>query len=245
MSEKKPNLDLDHWISVQCKMNRLFVHDLKNPISALAANLNYLETVPLEDSEDLREALRDSVLAADMLLKLVENFDTIALLESGEHFPIHEINVADFIRSAAGRNRASADSAGIRISLREPLPSISQSWQTRYAELLIDNLIMSAVRHSPHGGSVFVELYEQNGNVCIAVSDQGQPVAKDFREDLFSRESQVEAKKKPSCRYGRGLGLYAAGLAATTLGGYIQIGEKDGLSEFVFICPIVKRTDDL
>ncbi len=124
MSES-PN-ELAHWISVQCKLNRLFVHDLKNPISALSANLNYLETVPLEESEDVREALTDSVLAASMLLKLVENFDLIALLESGEQFPKSRINAADFIRSAAVRNKGLSDSAGIRLNTID-MPSSSST----------------------------------------------------------------------------------------------------------------------
>jgi hypothetical protein len=43
---------LDEWRSIQCKLSRLFVHDLKNPISALSANLNFLEASRLEDTED-------------------------------------------------------------------------------------------------------------------------------------------------------------------------------------------------
>ena len=230
--------ELDKWISTQCKLNRLFVHDLKNPISALSANLNYLETVPLEESDDVREALTDSVLAASMLLKLAENFDLIALLESGESFPDSRINLSDFIRSSVTRNKGLSDSAGIRLMIREPLPNIGQVWQNRYAELLVDNLIMSAVRHSPHGGQVVVALSEANGEAHIAVLDQGPHIGPEYQGDLFTREAQVEAKRNPGCRYGRGLGLYAVGLALKVIGGRVEIGVQDDLTAFTFICPL-------
>lgn len=232
-----PN-DLKKWVSTQCKLNRLFVHDLKNPISALSANLNYLETVPLEESDDLREALTDSVLAAGMLLKLAENFDLIALLECGERFPESQMNLADFMRSAVSRNRGAADSAGVRLMLREPLPDIGQVWQNRYAELVIDNLIMSAVRHSPHGGRVILAMEEMGGEALLSVLDQGSRVVEEQREALLNRENQVEAKRNPGCRYGRGLGLYAAGLAARALDGRIEISEKDNFTDFSFICAV-------
>jgi signal transduction histidine kinase len=237
--------DLETWVSLQCKLNRLFVHDLKNPISALSANLNYLETVPLEESEDIREALSDSVLAAGMLLKLAENFDLIALLESGERFPESQVNLSDFVRSAVGRNKGLSDSAGIHLVIREPLADIGQIWQNRYAELVLDNLIMSAVRHSPHGGQVIVALTEKNGEARVAVLDHGPRIAEEFRAGLFARVSQVEAKRNPGCRYGRGLGLYAVGLAVEALGGRVEINENEGLTEFVCVTPIKAPPDDL
>jgi len=233
---------LSQWISTQCKLNRLFVHDLKNPISALSANLNYLETVPLENSEDVREALTDSVLAAGMLLKLAENFDLIALLESGETFPLTQVNLSDFVRTAVRRNKGLSDSAGIRLVIREPLPNVAQYWQNRYAELVIDNLIMSAVRHSSHGEQVIVGLNEVDGNARVTVLDQGPRIAEEHCAGLFTRESQVDAKKNPGCRYGRGLGLYAVGLAVEVLGASVEIGEEDGLTAFTFVCPLRSLT---
>lgn len=229
---------LDEWRSIQCKLSRLFVHDLKNPISALSANLNFLEASRLEDTEDTREAITDSILAAQMLLKLTDNFDMIALLESGETCQMTHVNTADFIRSAIRRNEGLAQSAGIRLIALEPLQGVGQYWQNRYAELVLDNLIMSAIRHSPHNGEVFVSLAATAKEVSIFVRDQGVAVAPEYVDGLFTRESQVRAKKSPGCRYGRGLGLYAVGLALDVLGARVDIGEHEDMAEFTFVCPL-------
>ena len=106
---------LEKWRLTQCQLSRLFVHDLKNPISALAANLNFLETTHLEESEDIRGAVTDSILAANMLVRLADNFDMIALLECGEDTPYSHINMADFVRSAVRRNTNIAASGGIEL----------------------------------------------------------------------------------------------------------------------------------
>ncbi len=228
---------LEKWRAVQCKLSRLFVHDLKNPISALSANLNFLESSRLEDTEDTREAITDSILAAQMLLKLADNFDMIALLESGETCQVAHISTGDFLRAAVRRNLGIAQSAGIRIIVQEPLPNIEQYWPNRYAELVIDNLIMSAIRHSPHSGDVFISMSANDDEISISIRDQGMPVVTEYKDGLFTRESQVRAKKSPGCRYGRGLGLYAVGLALDVLGARVEIGERDGLAEFIFISP--------
>ncbi len=236
--------DLENWRLVQCKLSRLFVHDLKNPISALSANLNYLETTQLEETEDMRGAVNDSILAANMLLRLADNFDMIALLESGESAPLVGVDMGDFIRASIRRNKGIATSAGIRVLAEEPLQSISHYWQNRYAELVVDNLIMSAVRHSPYNADVTVGLDRNCDEVYITVSDQGQPIDVEYVDGLFTREGQVRAKRSAGCRYGRGLGLYAVGLGLEALGARIEVRTEDGWTRFMFAAPLQESPSD-
>lgn len=238
------NGDLEHWRLTQCKLSRLFVHDLKNPISALSANLNYLETTQLEETEDMRGAVNDSILAANMLLRLADNFDMIALLESGESAPLVEVEMGDFVRGAIRRNKGIATSAGIRVLAEEPLPSISQYWQNRYAELVLDNLIMSAIRHAPYNADVVVSLDRNGEELYVTVSDQGQPVEAEHVDGLFTREGQVRAKRSVGCRYGRGLGLYAVGLGLEALGARVDVRSEDGWTRFVFAAPLRESPPD-
>lgn len=235
---------LQKWQSIQCKLSRLFVHDLKNPISAIAANLSFLEASPLEDSEETRGAISDSVLAANMLLRLADNFDMIAVLESGERGSMSQVNVVDFMQSAIRRNKFLASSAGVRFTFEKPETSIWQYWQNRYADLVIDNLLMSAVRHSPQGGEVLVSCKAGDNELCISVHDHGQPIAQEQVEDLFTRAGQVEAKKRPGSRYGRGLGLYAVGLAVNALDGRIKVSGRDGMTGFTVVVPLNELPDD-
>jgi signal transduction histidine kinase len=229
---------LSHWRMVQSKLSKLFVHDLKNPISALSANLSFLESAMAVESSEIRGAVKDSILAAEMLLRFSDNFNYIAMLESGEKCAVSEIEIDTFLRVISRRIKKFADSAGVVLVVEEAPKNVFVAWQHRYAELVLENLIISALRHSPQGGVVRVSLSVEENQVRFSVTDQGKPVEEEFAPSLFTRDTQADAKKNPECRYGRGLGLYAAGLAAKALGGRVEAGAKDGLAKFVFQAPL-------
>ncbi|MCP4599788.1 MAG: HAMP domain-containing histidine kinase [Proteobacteria bacterium] len=231
--------ELNGWRSTQARLNKLFVHDFKNPISALSANLSFLDSALMSKSEDVRGAVSDSVLAAEMLLRFAENLNMIAMLEEGETGEAQQVNLQTFIQNLVRQNRKFASSAGVRLSIEEPLADSFICWQHRYAELAVENLISSAVRHSPQNSEVCISSTIDGNTVNISICDHGRPVDDAFVENLFTRKVQSEAKKHSGCRYGRGLGLYTAGLAARALGGSVTCGIRDGMTEFVLTCPLL------
>ena len=83
-----------------------------------------------------------------------------------------------------------ATSGGIELTLKEPVPGIFQYWQNRYAELVVDNLIMSAVRHSPHGADVVVHSLSKTA-AAGGCTISGAVIA---RHDLVSRHLDDEVK---------------------------------------------------
>lgn len=67
-------------------------------------------------------------------------------------------------------------------------------------ERLLTNLLDNAVRHTPQGGSVQVQLRHRGGKVSVQVADTGPGVAPELREGLFSRSSMMGQPQ----RLGRG-----------------------------------------
>ncbi len=226
------------WRSTQSRLTRLFIHDLKNPISALSANLSFLDSALISESEDVRGAVSDSMLAAEMLLRFCENINLITALEDEESAGIGQVGLQSFIQTVIQRNRKFATSAGVRLESEEPLVDAHLTWQHRFAELAIENLVLSAIRHSPQGSAVCISSTAENSEVRISVRDHGRPVDEEHLGDIFTREKQSDAKKHSGCRYGRGLGLYAVGLAAKALGGRISVGIRDGMTEFALVVPL-------
>ena len=232
------NDDLSRWRLIQCKLNKLFVHDLKNPISALSANLSFLETALAGETEEVRDAVSDSVLAAAMLLLFAENLNNIAMLESEEASPSDEVSLRGFIETCAHTNGKFAKSAGVRLDVDLPPADIDLICQRRYLELAIENLVLSAIRHSPQGGEVTISSTVEGGEVTFSICDHGRAVSDDIVPHLFTRETQSEAKKHAGNRYGRGIGLYAVGLAAKALNAKLKVGTRNGMTEFALILPL-------
>lgn len=232
--------DARTWRLTQSKLNKLYVHDLKNPISALAANLSFLETALVGEPEEVRGAVTDSILASEMLLRFAENLNLIAMMEAEESCGVSQISLDNFVRSVVKRNEKFATSAGVRLLIIDPLPDVHLVCQYRYAELALENLILSAVRHSPQGGEVEISSVVSDSEVQIHVCDHGRPVEGDYASQLFTREMQSEAKKYSGARYGRGLGLYAIGLAVKALNGEVRLGtSSDGMTQFSLVLPFI------
>jgi signal transduction histidine kinase len=225
----------DKWLEMNSRMAKLIVHDLRNPISTLLDNLKYISKALLDEDEELRGAISDSMLAAEMLLRFSNNLQLIACLENNEKVEMGEIAMDAFVRESVERNKKMAEAAFVQIEVEDPVARMSCAWQSRYADLLIDNLIMSAVRNSREGNRVIVSATRKGGDVRVCVRDQGYAISREFIGNLLTREGQTEAKNRLGSRYGIGLGLYAAGLAAAALEGRIDIDVGDGWNEFAFV----------
>jgi hypothetical protein len=59
---------------------KMFAHDFRNPISALTANVSYLQAEMTETSADIRGAMEDCATSLGVLRHLVDNYVLIARL---------------------------------------------------------------------------------------------------------------------------------------------------------------------
>ncbi|MCU0665332.1 MAG: HAMP domain-containing histidine kinase [Myxococcota bacterium] len=229
---------LAEWIAVQSQLGKLFVHDLKNPISALSANLSYMESALSHESEDIRGAVSDSILAAEMLLRFAENLSYLSRLEVEEECEVTAASLRNLLDGGYKRNDPFARSAGVNLRIRDAVPERSVLGQYKLMEAALDNLILSAVRHSPPSGLVEIGAAVEGDFAKVTVYDRGRPIGEEYMATLLTREGQVEAKRHSDSRYGRGLGLYLAGLSARALSGSIEIGSQDGVTFFCLRFPL-------
>jgi K+-sensing histidine kinase KdpD len=227
------------WHEVQLELHKLLVHDLKNPISALTSNLSYLESSLEGRDEDLHQAVSDCIVASKILLRMVENLGAIAALEAGEPRRSTDASVSDLVRGAVARARELCALGETQVEISDDLPEVLGSWEIQYLELALDNLILCSVANAPPGSRVDVGAVIANGAARFNVCDDGEPVVEEHRDLVFDRSYQGAAKSAGGARYGRALGLYAAGLAARHLGGRVAAGAgDDGRAEFELNLPL-------
>ncbi len=230
----------------------LLAHDIKNPLAAIVTNLGYVRNVVdglangavPDQSElgDVHEALLDARLACDAMQRFVGNLEVIARDGAPRSIPPADpppVDVAAIADEVADRHRASAAARRVTIEVKTEA-SADARWASGDRDgclRAVDNIVANAVQHAPASTTIRVEVVCRGDEVGVLVVDQGLVVPLELRAAAVSRAGQGTSKGRPEARYGRGLALHAAGLAARVAGGRLDIGDRDGQSALAVLLP--------
>jgi len=100
------------------------------------------------------------------------------------------------------------------------------------------NFLSNAIRYTPEGGKIVMEVKKRNGNVEFAVVDKGPGIAKQHHTKVFQRFVQLQSNGKNNEK-GLGLGLAISKEVITEHGGEIGVSSKPGAgSRFFFTLPL-------
>jgi signal transduction histidine kinase len=103
---------------------------------------------------------------------------------------------------------------------------------------VIDNLITNAIKFSPNGGAVDLNLERRDSIVVVEIADQGIGVADDDRDRLFERFFRARSALERQIP-GTGLGLYISQAIVEAHGGRIEARSVEGEgSAFVIELPV-------
>ena len=218
---------------------KVMAHDLRNPLSALVTNLHYLKGSAERLDADSQEALADSVSLCDVLERLITNLDIVARAEQEKpknRFPISLCQVA---QSIVQRNQHQATSAGLELCL---LPAsdgdlmvvVERDMFSRAAE----NLVANALEHAPVGSQVKVEVAARGKDASLNVMDISPAVPSELRKQAVSFAGQARHLRRAESRYGRGLGLLCADLAARAAGARVELDGNSRESVLRLVAPI-------
>jgi signal transduction histidine kinase len=219
-------------------------HELRTPLASLDGMLELLHedlrsgTPDLEDAESLLERARAQSrrlgrLAADLLD--LSRLDAQVEMRS-EPVELGELSravLAEFDLGTSERRIVTAldDAGGSVWALGDP-GSVA-----RILRILLDN----AVRHSPEGGEVTVELL--NGvHASLSVTDHGPGVPPEERELIFER---FKRGRQTSGQAGFGLGLAIGRELATRMGGELMLEPGDGPgARFTLTLPVAHAPEE-
>lgn len=205
----------------------LFAHDLRNPLSALHSNVSFLGSVLNTPDGEAREALDDVAASSDALGHITDNLELFALaLEGAKPREVHELPMRELLREAAQKSRRFAES--YRVSLEVDAESASELRAVANRDMLLralSNVVRNAIQHAGENGKVTVRARRDGKEVVVAVRDSGLPLAPEVRAYAFSAQGQLSTKNISGGRYSRGLGLYAASIAAEIAGASVRSPE--------------------
>ena len=220
----------------------LIVHDLRNPLSALHSNASFLQSARDASSPDVKEALEDVTASCEALGHIIDNVELLALALRGERrFEQNSFTVRELINDALSRSRSLATSYSVRVEF-VPSPDCDAKLAASREMLgrALGNLIKNSIQHAQDGIPVRVSTRLERERVLVLVEDGGTPIAEDFQDKAFSAQGQVSAKGLLGARYSRGIGLFAARLAADAAGAQVRAVTAPGGAGNVFELSIAR-----
>ena len=199
-------------------------HELRTPLANLKAELE-LALRRSRTPEELTVALRSAAEETDRLARLAEDLLVLARAEGGR-LPVRRenVDVASLVREVVGSFARPASEREVSIA-----PHVQYRLRARVdprrLHQAIGNLLDNALRHTPPGGTVTVDLERRNGVVSILVADSGEGFSESFLPlalEPFSRADSGRARNDG----GTGLGLAIVWAIAEGHGGSIELGNR-------------------
>jgi two-component system sensor histidine kinase VicK len=212
-------------------------HELKTPIFSLSGFMELLDEGDL-DPETETEFLALMRQQVDRLTDLSLSLLDLSQVDSGAvQLEPGDVDVTTLTRAVAAEFRAGAESRDVTIDVTGPeeLPAVCD--ERRFAQVL-RALLDNAVKFSPHGGRVTVDLALKRSDVLITVADQGPGIPHDELARVFERFYRGGDGANTS---GTGLGLSIAQEMVELMGGALTVKSRSGAgAQFTISVPRVQ-----
>lgn len=196
-------------------------HELRTPLSLMRTEID-LALRRERSAAELRDALTGVRAEVDRLSALATGLLDLERLRCPTAFAPRPTDLGALVEEAVARFRAGAPD--VVVEARAP-SGVVVALDEQMVRMAVDNLVGNAVKHSPKGATVAVEVERVGDRVRVAVEDEGPGVPEEERARIFE-----PFYRAPGAPQGTGLGLAIVGEIAALHRGSIAIasGHKGG-----------------
>ncbi|MCU1493141.1 MAG: periplasmic sensor signal transduction histidine kinase [Acidimicrobiaceae bacterium] len=212
-------------------------HELRSPLTTLAASLSVLEARREELPERSQQALE--LLAAEIrrFQRMVGDLLEISRLDAGSaDFETNVVEVGELVRNAIASTRG-----GVPLDVPSELSGRLLAVDKRRFERIMVNLLDNAQRYA--GGATRVAVAGREGMVRFVVEDEGPGIPPDERARIFERFARGSvAAGSRGAGDGTGLGLALVAEHVKLHSGRVWVeGRPAGGSKFVVELPLLEE----
>lgn len=221
-------------------------HELRTPLNAI---IGFAEAMNMQVFGELNDQYlsycADIMNAGRHLLGLINDVLDVAVIESGEiNLATEEISLKKIIDQAANliiirAKNKTLDTDGLTVER-----DLTVRVDDRRATQIFVNLLTNAVKFTPEGGSLGVEVAQVGDKVAVTVWDTGIGIPPDKVETVFEKFQQVTDNIYSRKVEGTGLGLHISRELARRMGGDITVDSVvDQGSRFTVTLPLKPAND--
>ena len=210
-------------------------HELRGPLTAIATSADAALRDERRDPARDRERFIAIADGARQMSRLTSDLLLLAGADRSLERELFLVELNAMLERACESFRPAFAGAGIAFVLdAQRVPPLYGN--PHQIERVVTNLIENALRYTPRGGKVSVELRQHGGDVQIAVRDSGVGIAAEHLDRIFERFWRADPLRSPE---GSGLGLAIARALARRHGGEVTVTSQSNVgSSFVVALPL-------
>ena len=249
-AEQQAHADAEAAVRVRDQFLSIASHELKTPLTLLLGNVQLLQRRSLRQLDSLSQRDQRSFNVIEMqvvrLNTLINALLDVSRIQSGQ------LSIQPVMLDLCALAQRVVDEAQPTLGPQHTLVCRSEAEPLHVngdavrLEQVLHNLIGNAIKYSPAGGVVCVEVERRNDKVCLIVRDQGIGIPSGALPYLFQRFFRAPNADSHQIN-GLGVGLYVVKKIVALHGGTVTVDSTEGAgSEFIIWLPsrwsILQRT---
>jgi len=221
-------------------------HQLRSPLVAIQ---QYFEVIlsgiagRIEDKQkEMIERARDRLQS---LLSLINDWLDMARMDKGLIAErLEPLSLEDLLKKLVDFMKPLSDDMEVSVDLSRVSGNPAVDGDAETLEQVFANLISNAIKYNKPGGSVQIEIREEDGSVITEIKDTGIGIAKEHLPFIFDQFYRVDRKEGQKIK-GTGLGLSIAKKIVDLHGGAIQADSELGQgSTFTVVLPKASKRSE-
>ncbi|OLO42161.1 cell wall metabolism sensor histidine kinase WalK [Alkalihalophilus pseudofirmus] len=185
-------------------------HELRTPLTTLKSYLEALEDGAIEDIELASKFLNVTQNETERMIRLVNDLLQLSKMDSKDYqFTFENVDFNHFLENIVDRFEMMAKEKNIKFVRTIPRDLMCVDIDKDKITQVIDNIISNAIKYSPDGGNISIELLHQGNNLRLSISDEGVGIPRESQMKVFDRFYRVDKARARNIG-GTGLGLAIA-----------------------------------
>ncbi len=237
-AERRARLAADAMNRTKDEFLSVISHELRSPLNAILG-WNRILAIKCGDDPEVKSVVPRIEQSARAQLKMVNDVLDLGRIGTGKlHITPREIRFATLLGVAVDAIRPAAAAKGVDVLIDTAGQSAPLFGDPDRLSQVVGNLLSNAMKFTPSGGRITVQLREAGGHVVLKVIDTGQGIPAALLPHVFDRFRQGDSSTTRRAG-GLGLGLTLVREIVALHGGAVSASSagQDRGSTFVVTLP--------
>ncbi|MGB0524376.1 MAG: 7TM diverse intracellular signaling domain-containing protein [Flammeovirgaceae bacterium] len=187
------NQELQYLNEEKNHLMGVLAHDLRNPLTSLLTIANLMRSESDIMHPDHIEYVGHMLGTLDRMQSMISRTLDVKATDAHDlNINWEPVDLEQVVTHVVADFRARAEEKDIHLELNTL--HLRARLDTNYTEQIVENLVSNAIKFTPPGKHVWVEMRNSNGKVKVAVIDEGPGICEEDQKRLFGKYQRLSAQ---------------------------------------------------